>query len=83
MWFHTKIGKERCPIVDTYWQTETGAHMIAPVPGAVPTKPGSATRPFFGIVPEVVTKEGDPVPAGHGGLLGIRQIARPSTSWEL
>lgn len=47
--------------------------MIAPIPGAVPTKPGSATRPFFGIVPEVVTKEGDPVPAGHGGLLVIRK----------
>ena len=56
MWFHREIGKERCPIVDTYWQTETGAIMIAPIPGAVATKPGSATRPFFGIVPEVVTK---------------------------
>ncbi|QNI32618.1 acetate--CoA ligase [Alloacidobacterium dinghuense] len=73
MWYRDKIGKGRCPIVDTWWQTETGAIMIAPVPGAVPTKPGSATRPFFGIVPEVVTKEGTPVPAGHGGLLVIRQ----------
>ena len=73
MWFHTKIGKERCPIVDTYWQTETGAHMIAPIPGAVAAKPGSATKPFFGIVPEVVTKEGDPVPDGQGGLLVFRQ----------
>jgi acetyl-CoA synthetase len=72
MWYHRMIGKERCPIVDTYWQTETGAIMIAPVPGAVPTKPGSATRPFFGIVPEVVTKEGQPVPDGHGGLLVMR-----------
>jgi acetyl-CoA synthetase len=72
MWFHREIGKERCPIVDTYWQTETGAIMIAPVPGAVSTKPGSATRPFFGIVPEVVTKEGDPVPDGQGGLLVFR-----------
>jgi len=52
----------RCPIVDTWWQTETGAILIAPIPGAVPTKPGSATRPFFGIQPEVVTKEGEPVP---------------------
>ena len=51
IWYHTRIGHERCPIVDTWWQTETGAHLIAPVPGAVPTKPGSATRPFFGIVP--------------------------------
>ena len=73
MWFHREIGKERCPIVDTWWQTETGAIMIAPIPGAVATKPGSATRPFFGIVPEVVTKSGDPVPVGHGGLLVIRK----------
>jgi acetyl-CoA synthetase len=72
MWFHREIGKERCPIVDTYWQTETGAIMIAPIPGAVATKPGSATRPFFGIVPEVVTKEGEPVPDGQGGLLVFR-----------
>jgi len=73
MWFHREIGKERCPIVDTYWQTETGAIMIAPVPGAVAAKPGSATRPFFGIVPEVVTKEGTPVPDGQGGLLVFRK----------
>jgi len=73
MWFHREIGKERCPIVDTYWQTETGAIMIAPIPGAVAAKPGSATRPFFGIVPEVVTKEGNPVPDGQGGLLVFRE----------
>ncbi|SNS90219.1 acetyl-coenzyme A synthetase [Granulicella rosea] len=73
MWYHTNIGKERCPIVDTWWQTETGAILIAPIPGAVGTKPGSATRPFFGIVPEVVTKEGEPVPKGQGGLLVIRK----------
>jgi acetyl-CoA synthetase len=73
MWYYREIGKERCPIVDTWWQTETGAIMIAPIPGAVPAKPGSATRPFFGIVPEVVTKEGDPVPDGQGGLLVIRK----------
>ena len=73
MWYHREIGKERCPIVDTWWQTETGGIMIAPVPGAVPTKPGSATKPFFGIVPEVVTKEGEPVPTGQGGLLVIRK----------
>ena len=71
MWYHREIGHERCPIVDTWWQTETGAHMIAPVPGAVATKPGSATKPFFGIVPEVVSKDGNPVPPGHGGLLVI------------
>ncbi len=73
MWYRREIGKDRCPIVDTWWQTETGAIMIAPMPGAVATKPGSATRPFFGIVPEVVTKNGEPVPAGHGGLLVIRK----------
>ncbi len=73
MWYFREIGKERCPIVDTFWQTETGSIMIAPIPGAVPTKPGSATRPFFGILPEVVTKEGEPVPAGQGGLLVVRK----------
>jgi len=73
MWYHREIGKERCPIVDTWWQTETGAIMISPIPGAVPAKPGSATRPFFGIVPEVVTRSGAPVPDGQGGLLVIRK----------
>jgi acetyl-CoA synthetase len=73
MWYREKIGHNRCPIVDTWWQTETGAILIAPIPGAVPTKPGSATRPFFGIQPEVVNKEGQPVPAGHGGLLIVRK----------
>ncbi|WP_420236517.1 acetate--CoA ligase [Telmatobacter bradus] len=72
MWYREKIGHNRCPIVDTWWQTETGAILIAPVPGAVATKPGSATRPFFGIEPQVVTKEGEPVPAGSGGLLVVR-----------
>jgi acetyl-CoA synthetase len=73
MWYREKIGKNRCPIVDTWWQTETGAILIAPIPGAVATKPGSATRPFFGIEPQVVTKEGEPVPAGSGGLLVVRK----------
>jgi acetyl-CoA synthetase len=78
MWYREKIGHNRCPIVDTWWQTETGAIMIAPIPGAVPTKPGSATRPFFGIQPEVVTRpdaEGSfkSVPAGSGGLLVVRK----------
>jgi acetyl-CoA synthetase len=73
MWYREKIGHNRCPIVDTWWQTETGAILIAPIPGAVPTKPGSATRPFFGIQPEVVTREGKPVPAGSGGLLVVRK----------
>ena len=73
MWYHREIGHERCPIVDTWWQTETGSIMIAPIPGAVATKPGSATLPFFGIEPEIVTKDGLPVPPGHGGLLVIRK----------
>jgi acetyl-CoA synthetase len=73
MWYQRMIGKGRCPIVDTYWQTETGSIIIAPLPGAIPTKPGSATRPFFGIVPEVVTRAGQTVPDGQGGLLVIRK----------
>ncbi len=73
MWFYREIGGERCPVVDTWWQTETGAIMIAPMPGAVATKPGSATLPFFGVVPEIVTASGDPVPTGQGGLLVIRK----------
>ena len=58
MWYHELIGGKRCPIVDTWWQTETGAIMITPLPGATPTKPGTATLPFFGIVPEVVDDHG-------------------------
>ena len=73
MWYRDVIGKGRCPIVDTWWQTETGSIMLTPLPGAIPTKPGSATRPFPGIVPEVVTKFGEPVEAGQGGLLIIRK----------
>jgi acetyl-CoA synthetase len=73
MWYHKVIGKERCPIVDTWWQTETGMIMIAPLPGAIPTKPGSATRPLPGVVPEVVDRQGNPVPAGQGGLLVIKK----------
>ncbi len=73
MWYHREIGHERCPIVDTWWQTETGSIMIAPIPGAVATKPGSATLPFFGVEPEIVTKDGQPVPPGHGGLLVVRR----------
>jgi acetyl-CoA synthetase len=73
MWYRDMIGKGRCPIVDTWWQTETGSIMITPLPGAIAAKPGSATRPFPGIVPEVVTRSGDPVPAGQGGLLVIKR----------
>ncbi|HEV8062078.1 MAG TPA: acetate--CoA ligase [Gemmataceae bacterium] len=73
MWYHQTIGGGRCPIVDTWWQTETGMIMIAPLPGAISTKPGSATRPLPGIVAEVVDKKGHAVPANMGGFLVIRQ----------
>jgi acetyl-CoA synthetase len=73
MWYHAKIGGERCPIVDTWWQTETGAIMITPLPGATPTKPGSATLPFFGVVPDVVDKTGTPVDPPNGGFLILRK----------
>ena len=74
MWYQLNIGKERCPIVDTWWQTETGAIMITPLPGIVPTKPGSATRPFPGIAAQIVNEQGQPVEKGvSGGLLVIKQ----------
>ena len=73
MWYNEFIGGKRCPIVDTWWQTETGGILITPLPGATPTKPGSATLPFFGIVPEVVDDYGRPVPRNSGGKLVIRQ----------
>lgn len=73
IWFHQKIGAGRCPIVDTWWQTETGMIMIAPLPGAVAAKPGSATLPLPGVVAEVVDKQGNPVGANQGGLLVIRK----------
>jgi acetyl-CoA synthetase len=69
MWYHRIIGKERCPIVDTWWQTETGAIMITPLPGATPTKPGSGTKPFPGIEADVMTREGKPVAPNEGGYL--------------
>jgi acetyl-CoA synthetase len=72
MWYHQVIGGGRCPIVDTWWQTETGAIMITPLPGATPTKPGTATLPFFGILPEVVDDAGKPVPKNTGGKLIIK-----------
>jgi acetyl-CoA synthetase len=73
MWYREVIGKERCPIVDTWWQTETGCIMISPLPGAIATKPGSATRPFPGIIAEVVDRGGDKVPLGSGGYLVIKK----------
>ena len=73
MWYHSIIGKEKAPIVDTWWQTETGGIMIAPLPGATPTKPGSATFPFFGIEPILLTEEGDEIVGNDvSGLLAIK-----------
>lgn len=71
MWYHRKIGKERCPIVDTWWQTETGGIMMSPLPGAIATKPGSCTKPLPGIIPEIVDPQGNPVPQDQGGWLVI------------
>jgi acetyl-CoA synthetase len=73
MWYYKVIGKQKCPIVDTWWQTETGAIMISPLPGATPLAPGSATRPFPGIFPDIQTKDGKSVPAGEGGYLVIKK----------
>ena len=69
MWYHTVVGKKRCPIVDTWWQTETGAIMVTPLPGVTPTKPGSCAVPFFGVVPKVLDENGKDVPKGTGGRL--------------
>lgn len=73
MWYHQVIGGGCCPIVDTWWQTETGGILITPLPGATPLKPGTATLPFFGIQPEVVDDAGNPVKKGSGGKLIIRK----------
>ena len=73
MWYRAVIGGGRCPIVDTWWQTETGSIMITPLPGAVPTKPGSGTLPFFGVDADVVDKDGKSVPTGAGGYLVIKK----------
>ena len=73
MWYHEKIGGSRCPIVDTWWQTETGGILISPLPGATPAKPGSGTLPLPGIFPEVVDREGNAVGPNEGGLLVVRK----------
>ena len=74
MWYHNIVGKGKCPIVDTWWQTETGGILITPLPGATPTKPGSATNPFFGIHPVLLTENGEEI-EGNGvqGLLAIKE----------
>ena len=73
IWYHEVIGGKRCPIVDTWWQTETGGIMMSPLPGCTPTKPGSCTLPLPGVVPEIVDAAGDPVEPGEGGWLVMRK----------
>ncbi|MBS4032486.1 MAG: acetate--CoA ligase [Clostridiales bacterium] len=73
MWYHKVIGHENCPIVDTWWQTETGGILISPLPGAMATKPGSATRPFFGVDPLVIRQDGSECDVDEGGYLVIRK----------
>ena len=73
MWYHTVVGNERCPIVDTWWQTETGGHLISPLPGATPTKPGSCTLPLPGIITDIVDETGHSVGRGKGGILVIKR----------
>jgi acetyl-CoA synthetase len=73
MWYHTVVGDSRCPIVDTWWQTETGGHMISPLPGVTPTKPGSCTFPLPGIMAAIVDETGQDVDRGKGGILVIKR----------
>jgi acetyl-CoA synthetase len=73
MWYHKCVGREKLPIVDTWWQTETGGILITPLPGAMTTKPGSASRPFFGVTPQVVKEDGSPAAANEGGYLVIEK----------
>ena len=73
MWYHQVIGQERCPIVDTWWQTETGGIMVSPLPGITSTKPGSCAHPLPGVVPAIVNESGDPLEANEGGLLVMTQ----------
>ncbi len=73
MWYHRVVGREQCPIVDTWWQTETGGIMMSPLPGAIPTKPGSCTKPLPGNHSEIVDPRGDPVGKNQGGWLIIGQ----------
>ncbi|MBF0293206.1 MAG: acetate--CoA ligase [Nitrospinae bacterium] len=72
MWYHKNAGREKCPIVDTWWQTETGGILITPLPGAIATKPGSATLPFFGVEPEVIRQDGSKAAPNEGGYLVIK-----------
>ncbi|MBZ0091617.1 MAG: acetate--CoA ligase, partial [Sulfuricellaceae bacterium] len=73
MWYYEVVGQKRCPIVDTWWQTETGSNMLAPLPGAIPTKPGSCTLPLPGIMAAIVDETGQAVEQGRGGMLVIKR----------
>ncbi len=73
MWYHRNVGGERCPIVDTFWQTETGGHMITPLPGATPLVPGSCTLPLPGIMAAIVDESGNDMPNGAGGMLVVKR----------
>ncbi len=73
MWYHKHVGGERCPIVDTFWQTETGGHMITPLPGATPLVPGSCTLPLPGIMAAIVDEQGNEMPHGSGGILVVKR----------
>lgn len=73
MWYFKVIGLGKCPIMDTWWQTETGGILISPLPGAIPTKPGSASKPFFGVVPEVLREDGSKADINEGGMLVIKE----------
>jgi acetyl-CoA synthetase len=73
MWYHTNVGGGRCPIVDTFWQTETGGHMITPLPGATPLVPGSCTLPLPGIAAAIVDEAGGDLPNGQGGILVVKK----------
>ena len=73
MWYYNVIGKGKCPIIDTYWQTETGGFMLTPLPGATPIKPVSATMPFFGIDPAIIREDGNPCDVNEGGYLVIKR----------
>jgi acetyl-CoA synthetase len=73
MWYYQTVGGERCPVVDTWWQTETGGHLISPLPGATPLKPGSCTLPLPGIIADIVDETGNPVERGKGGILVMRK----------
>ncbi len=73
VWYYEKVGKKRCPVVDTWWQTETGSILMTTLPGAVPAKPGSTGLPFFGVEVDVVTKDGKSVGPGAGGMLVVKR----------